>query len=77
MPTETHVWRSRLLQMGEQSSQLLDTKRNHHDGFDYATADRLLLFALPDVRLLYVSLNRARKHARKANAAGLPPLRAA
>jgi hypothetical protein len=68
MPTETHIWRSPVLQMGEQPSQLLDTERNHHGGFDYATADRLLLFALPDVRPLCVSLNRARKQARKASA---------
>jgi len=69
MPTETHVWCSRLLQMGKQPSQLVDTKRNHRDGFDYATADRLLLFALPNVRLLCASLDRARKRARKASAA--------
>ena len=56
------------LEMRDQPSQFLHADRDHGRRFDHAAADRLLLFALPDVAMLFASSKRARKPARKAKA---------
>jgi hypothetical protein len=48
MPAEDHVEGSTPLQVCEELVQFLHAHRNKDDGFDQATADRLLLFALLD-----------------------------